>query len=277
MNSMYLEDKRVSVYSLGTQFIYAWASLLSSYLEGQCEGLDPWDGNKAGSHAFILYLLLIRESEGRQYHYGMLSSILSRTNRQHQRRFPTLLASLAMACVALPAQSQEVAIKTNLLYDATATVNLGAEVQVAPKWSLDLSGNLNAWTFSNGRRWKHWMVQPEARYWLCDAMAGHFFAVHALGGQYNIGHLPFARDFLGMKFSHLQDNRYQGWYAGAGIAYGYTWILGKHWNLEAELGLGWIYSKYDIYECAGCGRKTGHDHGSTFAPTKAAINLVYVF
>ena len=49
MNSMYLEDKRVSVYSLGTQFIYAWASLLSSYLEGQCEGLDPWDGNKAGS------------------------------------------------------------------------------------------------------------------------------------------------------------------------------------------------------------------------------------
>ncbi|WP_304476709.1 DUF3575 domain-containing protein, partial [uncultured Muribaculum sp.] len=31
--------------------------------------------------------------------------------------------------------------KTNLVYDALLTVNLGAEVQLAPRWSLDLSGN----------------------------------------------------------------------------------------------------------------------------------------
>lgn len=38
--------------------IFAWASLLPSYLEGQCEGLDPWNGNKTGSHAFIIYTLI---------------------------------------------------------------------------------------------------------------------------------------------------------------------------------------------------------------------------
>lgn len=43
------------------------------------------------------------------------------------------------------AKAQYVAVKTNLLYDAAATVNLGVEVGIAPKWTLDISGNLNAW------------------------------------------------------------------------------------------------------------------------------------
>ena len=66
--------------------------------------------------------------------------------------------------------------------------------------------------------------------------------------------------------------------AGAGIAYGYTWILGKHWNLEAELGFGYSYTNYDTFECAGCGKKVeeGKDHHYV-GPTKAAINLVYLF
>ena len=83
-------------------------------------------------------------------------------------------------------RAQDIAVKTNLLYDACATINIGAEVGLAPKWTLDVSGNLNAWTLSHGRKWKHWMAQPEARYWFCDRFAGHFLAVHALGGQYNV-------------------------------------------------------------------------------------------
>ena len=68
--------------------------------------------------------------------------------------------------VCTTARSQDVAVKTNLFYDAFATINVGAEVGLAPKWTLDVSGNVNAWTLSHGRKWKHWMVQPEARYWL---------------------------------------------------------------------------------------------------------------
>ena len=54
---------------------------------------------------------------------------------------PLLLGMLFCANV----KAQDVAIKTNLLYDATATVNVGVEVGVAPKWTIDISGNLNAW------------------------------------------------------------------------------------------------------------------------------------
>lgn len=184
-----------------------------------------------------------------------------------------LLTVAGTVCVS----AQSVALKTNLLYDATATVNLGAEMRVAPRWSVDLSGNINAWNMHDGARWKHWLVQPEVRYWLCEATAGHFFALHALGGKYNVGHIGFARDILGLHFSDLRDYRYQGWYTGAGIGYGYSWLFNPHWSMECELALGWIHSRYHTYECKGCGKRIDSKRKDRFAPTKLAVNIVYVF
>ncbi|MCI9607699.1 MAG: DUF3575 domain-containing protein [Muribaculaceae bacterium] len=185
---------------------------------------------------------------------------------------------LLSSCCSI-AVAQKVALKTNLIYDAALTVNLGAEAKINDKWTADLSANFNSWSLDNGKRWKHWLIQPEARYWLCDVFAGHFFGVHALGGQYNIGHVDLGSfKFLGTDFSHLKDHRYQGWMAGAGVAYGYSWILSKHFNLEAEIGVGWIYTRFDTFECAGCGKKISKNrHHNYVGPTKAALNLVYVF
>ena len=193
-----------------------------------------------------------------------------------------ILLRMAMVFVgmmlATQLQAQTVAVKTNLLYDATATINAGIELGLAPKWTLDVSGNFNGWTMSHDRKWKHWLVQPEARYWFCDRFAGHFLGFHALGGQYNVGHLKNNIKFLGKDFSKLSDSRYQGWFIGAGIAYGYAWVLNKHWNLEGEIGIGYAYSRYDRYNCAGCGKKIEEDKDfHYFGPTKAAINLIYVF
>lgn len=115
-----------------------------------------------------------------------------------------LALTVAVAC-SLQAQERQYGIKTNLLYDATATINLGAEMSVAPKWSVDLSGNLNAWDI-NDHKWKHWMLQPEARYWFCDALLGHFVGAHLLGGQYNVGNIDLGdTKFLGTDFSNLKD------------------------------------------------------------------------
>jgi len=193
-----------------------------------------------------------------------------------------ILFRMAMVFVgmmlATQLQAQKVAVKTNLLYDATATINAGIEFGLAPKWTLDLSGNFNGWTMSHDRKWKHWMAQPEARYWFCDRFAGHFLGFHALGGQYNIGHLKNNIKFLGTDFSKLSDSRYQGWFIGAGIAYGYAWVLNKHWNLEGEIGVGYVYTEYDRFNCKGCGKKVEEDKNHHyFGPTKAAINLIYVF
>lgn len=184
---------------------------------------------------------------------------------------------LAAAGIYPKAYAQKVAVKTNLLSDATLSPNLGLEVALAPKWTLDISGQGNFWTI-DGHKWKHWMVQPEARYWLCRRFAGHFFGIHAIGGQYNLGNLNIPVNFLGTDFHNLKNKRYQGWGAGAGIAYGYAFPVHPHWNIEAEIGIGWIYTRYDSYPCAECGSKIDNNRAHNYVgPTKAAINIVYIF
>lgn len=194
------------------------------------------------------------------------------------RHLKTILIGIAVALAAADAGAQEVALKTNLLSDALLNPSLAAEVSIAPRWSLELGGSVNFWNLSDGKRWKHWAVQPEARYWLCEPFTGHFFGIEAHGGQYNIGHFDLGLNLLGTDFRKLKDFRYQGWFVGGGITYGYSWILGRHWNLEAELGIGYSYTRYDQYKCKGCGKKVKADKSHNYVgPTKAAVNIVYVF
>lgn len=195
-------------------------------------------------------------------------------NTMNYRKFIILVFTVIASTIACNAQ--KAALKTNLISDAVTTPNLGIEFRMAPKWTFDISGQVNAWNIA-GRRWRHWMVQPEARVWICEAFQGSFFGLHAIGGQFNIGNISKAFDFLGQHFSELKHHRYQGWGAGAGIAYGYDWILAKHWNLEFEIGVGVIYTVYDKYPCAVCGTKEGDGHHWYYGPTKLSLAIEYVF
>ena len=200
----------------------------------------------------------------------MILSLSNRTKRA--------ISAIALCAIcAGGAFAQKVAIKSNLLYDAALTPSVGVEIGLAPKWTLDLSGQINNWDV-NGHMWKQWVVQPEIRYWLCRRFSGHFFAAHALGGQYNFGKFDLPFKFLGTDFGEFKDFRPQGWMAGAGVGYGYSWIIDRHWNFEAEIGIGWVYTKYDTYRCANCGKKvkSGTPHNYV-GLTKAALNIIYAF
>lgn len=177
-----------------------------------------------------------------------------------------------LCCASVQVNAQNIGIKTNLFYDATTTLNLGVEAGLSPSWSADLSANYNPWTFKENKKWKHFLVQPELRYWTNRVFKGHFFGVHALGGKYNAGniHLPFG------VYKDLRTERHQGWLAGAGLAYGYAWTLGCRWGLEAEIGLGYVHADYDRYRCKECGTELGEGTRNYIGPTKLALNLVYV-
>lgn len=192
------------------------------------------------------------------------------------KKISALASVLLMAAGA--AFAQNVAIKTNLISDAVTSPNLGVEFRMKPKWTFDISGQVNAWNISD-RRWRHWMVMPEARLWICEAFQGSFFALHALGGQYNVGNIdPLVNSFLGSDFYKLKDHRFQGWAVGAGIGYGYDWILSKHWNLEFEIGIGWIYTRYDQYPCTVCGTIEEKDRPHNYyGPTKLSLAIEYIF
>lgn len=188
-----------------------------------------------------------------------------------------ILAGLVLGTLTamVPAATHaQAVIKTNLVYDATLTVNLGTEFRLAPQWTVDVSGNYNGWKLSDRRQWRHWLIQPEVRYWLSEYRHGHFLGAHLLGGQFNAGAWKARHGFL----SNMHDRRYQGWAIGAGVAYGYSWRLGRHWDIEAEIGVGYIFRRYDTFLADRCGRKLSDDKsGNYFGPTKVAVNLVYVF
>lgn len=180
--------------------------------------------------------------------------------------------------VSSRADAQDFAIKTNVLSDITGSLNVGVEGRLADRWTLDVSGYLNPWTYGDGALWRHCFVQPEARWWFCDCFSGHFLGLHAHGGIFNVGGIDTGIRFLNNDFSILRDSRYQGWFAGAGVAYGYDLILGKHWNLEFEIGAGYAYTRYDQFECDVCGSTIAENMTHHyFGITKAAISLVYLF
>ena len=176
------------------------------------------------------------------------------------------LAALLFVCTDLCGQN--VQIKTNLLYDATATINIGSECRLGRRWSLDLSGSYNGWKLGGDRKWKHWLVQPEGRYWFGSAFKGHYVGVHLHGGQMNLGHVGFGDHAL-------REHYRQGWFYGCGVGYGYQWSLSRNWRMEVGLGLGYTRFDYDEYGCSICGGRLGEGSKNYWGVTRIALSFIY--
>lgn len=166
------------------------------------------------------------------------------------------------------------AVKINLLHAAAALApNLGIEVGLGEKTTLDFYGAMNYWNRdgnnNNNKKLIHYVLRPEFRYWLCDRFDGHFFGAHAFYWQYNVsGHkipLMFDKEF-----------QYEGNAFGAGVSYGYHWMWNKNWGMEFNVGLGVAFMTYDKYECARCGDLEGNYSKTYFGPTSVGIKLVYL-
>ena len=183
---------------------------------------------------------------------------------------------LFLLWIPFSGSSQVAALKTNVLGWATSSLTLGTEVGLAPRWSLNAHVYYNPFDkpfgIDNGMKWKHVRVQPEVRYWLCERFYGHFFGLHLLYSHFNANRirLPFGI------FPATRDHRFQGNQYGAGISYGYQWILSSRWSIEATLGVGYKYTTYDKYECRECGTKVGSGNKGYFGPTEAAISFIYM-
>ena len=170
------------------------------------------------------------------------------------------------------------ALKTNVIYDATATINLGVEFALAPKMTMDISGDLHPWVLPNGWRLTHYLVQPELRFWLKERFKGHFFAVNVLGATYNAGNIRNNFHIMGRDMSALGRYRVEGIAYGAGLAYGYAVRVAKRLNVEMEIGLGYIGAEFDAYRLGE--KESLYAQNSTaqyFGPTKGALNIVYIF
>lgn len=173
---------------------------------------------------------------------------------------------------AATSSAQKLAIKNNALADATLSPNLALEIGLGAKTTLDIYGSYNPFVFNNNTKFKHWLAQPEFRYWICEKFDGTFFGLHAHGAQFNVAamDLPFGL------FDKLKDHRYQGYLYGAGLSVGYQWILAPRWNLEASIGGGYARIHYDQYDAPKCSPKLRSCNANYFGITKATVSLVFL-
>ena len=157
------------------------------------------------------------------------------------------------------------------------------EVALGKQWTMDLQYGANFFFYENDataenyitKKWSHWMVQPELRYWFCEAFNGWFLGLHAQGGQANVGgiSIPFV---LQNKDGVMKDNRYEvDAFYGGGLAVGYQWLITPRFSMEFELGAGYNRIHYSKYPCTTCGAFKGKGEADYVGPTKAAISLVF--
>lgn len=166
---------------------------------------------------------------------------------------------------------QRVAVKTNALYWLTATPNIGFEISLQQRVTLDVSGGYNPFGFhsdeSKNSKLKHLLVQPEIRYWTCRKFSGHFLGINGLFSRYNVGGFSFVRP--------LKEDRFSGRMYGGGLSYGYQWVFPSRWAVEAVVGVGYLRLVYDQYRCGACGEKEGRYEKNYVGPVKAALSVVY--
>jgi len=188
------------------------------------------------------------------------------------RRLTVIGVVLLFVLCAQQAVAQKVTLSNNLLYDATLTPNLRIGVRLSPHWSMGLTGGYRPWPTDDNksRKWKHLLVSPDLRYWTDSVDVHHFFGLNLIYSHYNVADVKFP---FGM-WKEVRDERRQGDLGAIGAYYGYSWPLGRHWNLEAHIGAAIGYTKFDRYECGHCGTKIGND-SKFFVLPQAGLSIVF--
>ena len=202
-----------------------------------------------------------------------------------------------MSLIIPRSSAQTLALRTNLLYDATLSPNLGVEVRLDSTWSAGINVGFNAWDIDKekNKKWRHLLVSPNVRHYfghkrdsLCvygyakDGAYGilrdsvvtrrmQYFEGNLIYSHYNVGNakIPFGL------YSAIKDRRLQGDLLALGAKYGYAWILARDWRIEAEAGVAVGYAWFKEYDCDHCGTYYGKGDRIFLLP-QLGINVVYI-
>lgn len=175
-------------------------------------------------------------------------------------------SSKAQDEVSATAKLPVFAFKTNLIYDALTTINLSGEVGLGKQTSIDVAASYNPWKYRDGGKMKHWLIQPQFRFWFKERFNGWFVGAEFHYGTYNVG---------GIGVFGLNKARYQGWLVGGGVTGGFAWKLGGRWNMEAELGFGYARIGYDKYDLGcKCDKHISTGAINYMGPTKIALSVI---
>lgn len=174
-------------------------------------------------------------------------------------------------------KSTFVALKTNLLYDALTLLNYSVEVPIGKHFSALLYHQVPWWTWGqNNHEYciRFMSLGTEAKWWFWrgvestnrrDKLTGHYLGVYAESGKWD--------------FQWKRSICTQGEHWSVGLSYGYAMPIGKYFNLEFSLSVGYASIPYRGYipneDYSVLWRDASRQgRWNYFGPTKAQVSLV---
>lgn len=173
---------------------------------------------------------------------------------------------LLVAAFMLPSKSfsQVSAVKLNAAALFVGVINPEIETAISPSMSMNLSIIAYPWGKIpiKGNHFLNFTVQPGVRYWFQGLHTGVFAGAHATA--------TYTEASFG-------NRDYRGAGVALGLSAGYAWMLAPRWNLELEVGGSVMYLRYDGRPIGGSYRGRLASEKVLALPTKAGINIVYLF
>lgn len=154
------------------------------------------------------------------------------------------LIIVAFTLISLCSHAQRFTASTNILDWANfGTINAELGYSVSQHISLVAGGKYNGWDFSKGDRVRYSkkaVGYAGFRYWPWYVNSGMWFQFKGQFADYQISDI----------WRPALD---EGRALGAGLSFGYTFMINERLNFELGAG-GWggYLLKHDLYECAGC-------------------------
>lgn len=190
-------------------------------------------------------------------------------------RLHRAVCALLLLLASATGKAQNLALKTNLLYDAVLIPNVGVEVSLGKQWTASADW-FYTW-FSSDSRHRYWQgyggYLTVRRYFANHSTlntphstfpTGHHLGAYVLGMTYDVewGGRGYQADHFGF---------------GAGVEYGYALPIGSRLLLDFSIGIGFQDGEYKEYEPVGdryVWQATRQRHW--FGPTKAEVTLKWV-
>ena len=166
------------------------------------------------------------------------------------------------------------AVTSNALYDLALTPNFGYEIPIGNHFSFFSDYTFPWWvTRDNSRAWQmlkwdiggRWYFSNHSAEDRFDILWGHYLGVDLSAGYYDL---------------EPKHEGYQGEFQLYALEYGYGWVLGKRWRIDANLGLGVLMSHYRYYKADSQDKHLSYQHHGKilwYGPVKLGATVKYLF
>lgn len=183
------------------------------------------------------------------------------------RRIPAVLIAAGLILFSTKASAQQIGVKTNALMWTALTPNIGCEVVVTDRTSLELSmfGHYDPYGLDS----KLFAVQPEFRYWFSGRpMTREFVGVSAMIADYDM---------------IIRNHVYDGSAGSVGMIGGYAFSLGRSWRFELSGGVAILcfrqkqYYRHDNYDDYFIEQESPvNSWGYKLFPAKLGVTFTYI-